>query len=130
MFSFIGYETQSIAVGDQSVIDITLNEDMASLDEVVVVGFGTQKRVNITGAISTVDMDRLENAPVTNSSQLLQGVQGVYVNQAGGQPGRDAATIRIRGQGPLNNNDALILVNGIEFPLSEVNPNDIESIFV
>lgn len=130
VFSFIGYETQSIAVGDQSVIDITLNEDMASLDEVVVVGFGTQKRVNITGAISTVDMDRLENAPVTNSSQLLQGVQGVYVNQAGGQPGRDAATIRIRGQGTLNNNDALILVNGIEFPLSEVNPNDIESISV
>ncbi|AEL27380.1 TonB-dependent receptor [Cyclobacterium marinum] len=130
IYSFIGFESQEREVGDQSIINITLEEDMSSLDEVVVIGFGTQKRVNVTGAISTVDMDQLENAPVTNSSQLLQGVQGVYVNQAGGQPGRDGATIRIRGQGTLNNNNALVLVNGIEFPLSEVNPNDIESISV
>src|SRR5690606_21093481 len=63
-------------------------------------------------------------------TQALQGVTGVYVNQAGGQPGKDGATLRIRGQGTFNNNNPLVLVDGIEFPLSDINPNDIESISV
>lgn len=130
VFSFIGYTTQEILVGNQTEINVNLTSDVQSLDEVVVIGYGTQKRVNVTGSISTRDMKELENAPLTNATQALQGVQGVYVNQAGGQPGRDIATIRIRGQGTLNNNDALVLVNGIEYPLSDVNPNDIESISV
>jgi len=130
VFSFIGLKTQEVTIGNQTIINVSLQPDMSSLEEVIIVGFGTQKRVNVTGAISTVDMERIENAPITNSTQMLQGVQGVYVNQAGGQPGRDGATIRIRGQGTLNNNEALVLVNGIEFPLADVNPNDIESISV
>lgn len=75
-------------------------------------------------------MNKQDNAPITNSSQLLQGVEGVYVNQPGGQPGRDVATIRIRGVGTLNNSNPLVLVNGIEFPLENVNPADIESISI
>lgn len=130
VFSFIGYVTQEIPVGNRTSFDINLAADVQSLDEVVVIGYGTQKRVNVTGSISTLDMKQLENAPLTNATQALQGVQGVYVNQAGGQPGRDIATIRIRGQGTLNDNNALVLVNGIEYPLADLNPNDIESISV
>jgi TonB-linked SusC/RagA family outer membrane protein len=129
-FSFVGMKGQEIEVGGKTTINVTLAEEVIGVDEVVVVGYGTQKKVNVTGSISTVNMTKLENAPVTNATQALQGVQGVYVNQAGGQPGRDAATIRIRGLGTLNNNSALVLVNGIEYPLSDVNPNDIENISV
>ncbi len=130
VFTYVGFSPQEIIYTNQMTIDVILKVDVTSMDEVIVVGYGTQKRVNVTGSISTVDMKSKENAPLTNATQALQGVEGVYVNQAGGQPGRDLATIRIRGQGTLNNNNALVLVNGIEFPLSDVNPNDIESISV
>jgi TonB-linked SusC/RagA family outer membrane protein len=129
-FSFIGFVSREITVGNRTVIDVTLDEDVMALEEVVVVGYGTQKKVNLTGAISTINPKRLENRPITKATQALQGVQGVYVNQAGGQPGVDGATIRIRGQGTLNNNDPLVLVNGIEYRLDAINPNDIESISV
>jgi TonB-linked SusC/RagA family outer membrane protein len=129
-FSFIGFVTREIAVGGQSVIDVALDEDTRMLEEVVVVGYGTQKKVNLTGAIATVDAKQLENRPITNATQALQGVQGVYVNQAGAQPGLSGATIRVRGQGTLNNNDPLVLVDGIEYKLEAINPNDIESISV
>lgn len=128
--SYIGYTDQLVPAGNQSVLQIVLSEDTQKLDEVVVVGYGTQKKVNLTGAISSVDAETLESRPITNATQALQGTQGVYVNQAGAQPGADGATIRIRGQGTLNENDPLVLVDGIEFPLEAVNPNDIESISV
>lgn len=128
--SILGYEKQEVSVGDQNVRNILLTESSSALEQVVVVGYGTQKRVNLTGSVATVNADFLENRPITNSSQALQGVQGVYVNQAGGQPGADDATIRIRGVGTLNNNNPLVLVNGVEFNLRDVNPNDIESISV
>ncbi len=128
--SYIGYTDKVLPVGNNTVLNISLTEDTQKLDEVIVVGYGTQKKVNLTGAISSVDAESLQNRPITNSTQALQGTQGVYVNQTGAQPGADGATIRIRGQGTLNNNDPLILVDGIEFPLEAVNPNDIESISV
>ena len=128
--SFIGYTDRTVEVGNSSKVMVSLSEDTQKLDEVVVVGYGTQKKVNLTGAISSLDAETLENRPITNSTQALQGTQGVYVNQAGAQPGADGATIRIRGQGTLNDNNPLILVDGIEFPLEAVNPNDIESISV
>lgn len=130
VISYIGYTDKEIPVGNNSTLSINLSEDTKMLEEVVVVGYGTQKKVNLTGAISAIDAATLENRPITNSTQALQGTQGVYVNQAGAQPGADKATIRIRGQGTFNNNDPLILVDGIEFPLEAVNPNDIESISV
>lgn len=128
--SYIGFANQEIKVGNQTNLAITMKEDVEALDELVVVGYGTQKKVNLTGAVTSVDTEKLENRPITNATQALQGTQGVYVNQAGAQPGADGATIRIRGQGTLNNNDPLILVDGIEFPLEAINPNDIESISV
>ncbi|SFF17254.1 TonB-dependent receptor [Spirosoma endophyticum] len=130
VFSFVGYQSQEVEIGNRSVIDMALTVSDKTLNEVVVVGYGVQKKVNLTGAISIVDIKKQENAPVTNASQLLQGVEGVYVNQPGGQPGRDVATIRIRGVGTLNNNNPLVLVNGIEFPLENINPADVESISV
>jgi TonB-linked SusC/RagA family outer membrane protein len=129
-FSFVGFATREVMVGERTVIDLSLIEDTRILEEVVVVGYGMQKKVNLTGAISTVDIKRLENRPITNATQALQGVRGVYVNQAGAQPGVDGATIRVRGQGTLNNNDPLVLVDGIEYKLEAINPNDIESISV
>ena len=128
--SYIGYTDYTVRVGNSSEVMISLSENTQKLEEVVVVGYGTQKKVNLTGAVSSLDAETLENRPITNSTQALQGTQGVYVNQAGAQPGADGATIRIRGQGTLNDNNPLILVDGIEFPLEAVNPNDIESISV
>ena len=127
--SFVGYITQEV-LWNGTPLNVILKDDTQTLDEVVVVAFGTQKKVNLTGAISSLDAETLENRPITNSTQALQGTQGVYVNQVGAQPGADGATIRIRGQGTLNDNNPLILVDGIEFPLEAVNPNDIESISV
>ena len=128
--SYIGYASQELAVGNQSTMDIRLQPVDKSLEEVVVVGYGTQKKVNVTGAVATVDEKFLANRPLTHASQALQGVQGVYVNQPSAQPGGDGATIRIRGLGTLGNNDPLVLVDGIAYSLRDVNPNDIESISV
>jgi len=128
--SYIGYATKEEPVNGQSNLSIILEESAAGLDEVVVVGFGTQKKLNLTGAVSSIDSEDLQNRPITSASQALQGMQGVYINQVGGQPGNDAATIRVRGVGTLNDNNPLILVNGIEFSINDLNPNDIESITV
>lgn len=129
-FSFVGMRSIEILVGDQSVINISMTEETIGIEEIVAVGYGVQKKVNLTGAVTSVNIEKLENRPITNASQALQGVSGLYVNQAGGQPGKDAATLRIRGQGTLNNNNPLVLVDGIEYSLSDVNPSDIESISV
>src|SRR5690554_1891553 len=113
VFSFIGFETQNIAVGDRSVIDVVLSEDMASLDEVVVVGYGTQKKVNLTGAVSQVTSEVLENRPATNITQMLQGAMpNVNVNFSGGQPGQ-GGSINIRGNTSINGGSPLILIDGV-----------------
>ena len=129
-FSFIGMTPQEIKLEGQTVIDVILKEDAIGLEEVIVVGYGSQRKVTLTGSVSGVNAQFLESRPLTNTSQALQGIQGIYVNQEGGQPGADVATIRVRGVGTLNNNDPLVLVDGIEYSLKDVNPNDIESISV
>src|SRR5690606_19154979 len=128
--SYIGFATKEVPVNGQTNLSAVLEVSSAGLDEVVVVGFGTQKKLNLTGAVSSVQSEVLENRPITSASQALQGVPGVYINQVGGQPGNDAATIRVRGVGTLNDNNPLVLVNGIEFSINDLNPNDIESITV
>ncbi|MFA6335842.1 MAG: TonB-dependent receptor plug domain-containing protein, partial [Bacteroidales bacterium] len=128
--SSIGYKNQEIDVYEAVPTTIYLTENLNLLNSVVVVGYGTQKKSNLTGSVSTVDTKFIENKPFTNASQALQGVSGLYVNQEGGQPGNDVSTIRIRGVGTLNDNNPLVLVNGIEYSLKDVNPEDIESISV
>ena len=131
--SYIGYLEQDIRIGNQNNFKITLREDTQALEELVVVGYGIQKKVNLTGSIAVIDSESLENRSFTNASQALQGVKGLYVNQAGGRPGADGATIRIRGVGTIGGSgklNPLVLVDGIETTLMDVNPNDIESISI
>ncbi len=133
VFSFVGYVTQELVAGDQTTMDIVLNEDTRQIEEVVVIGYGVQKKTNITGSVTVLESEKLENRPITNSTQALQGLPGIYVNQAGGQPGVDGATIRIRGVGSIGGTsklNPLVLVDGVEYPLGDVNPSDIESISV
>src|SRR5690606_29957202 len=130
VFTSVGATPQEETVGNRSVIDVSLIAGSELLDELVVVGYGKQKKVNLTGAVTVADTKKLANRPITTSSQALQGLNGLYVNQNTAQPGNDQATIRIRGVGTLNNNEPLVLVDGISYPLLDVNPNEIESISV
>jgi TonB-linked SusC/RagA family outer membrane protein len=132
VFSFIGYTTKEVSVNGRNNIDIALTEDVQSLEEVVVVGYGVQKKVNLTGAISTVEFDdELNNRPITNASQALGGTaSGIWVSQNSGKPGSDGAQIRVRGWGTLNNSNPLIIVDGVEGSFDQLNPNDIENISV
>jgi len=130
--SYIGYLPQDINTAGKTSFNIVLQEDTQSLEEVVVVGYGTMKKVNLTGSVSTINYDKtLENRPITNASQALSGkIPGLWVSQNSGSPGSDGATIRIRGYGTLNNTNPLILIDGIEGQIAEINPNDIESVTV
>lgn len=129
--SYTGYRSEEIEVGNRSTIDVIMEADVASLSEVVVTGYGSQKRENLTGSVGVVNAEVLDSRPITNATQALQGqVGGVWVNQNSGEPGEDGATIRIRGIGTLNSSDPLVLVDGIEAPFGNIDPNDIESITV
>ena len=130
--SYIGYVTQEHHVKEKSILNIILREDTEILDEVVVVGYGTQKKVNLTGSISTVKFDEeMSNRPITDASQALSGkVPGVWISQNSGQPGNDGAQLRIRGWGTMNDSNPLVIIDGIEGSFSQINPNDIESITV
>ena len=132
VFSFVGMRTQEIAVNGQTVINVTLSDDTQLVEDVVVIGYGVQKKVNLTGSISTVGGEDLSRRPVANATQSLQGlVPGLLVtNSQSGRPGSDAS-LTLRGQGNLSNNaNPYILVDGVEMNLGDINPNDIESITV
>ncbi|WP_423819283.1 carboxypeptidase-like regulatory domain-containing protein [Salinimicrobium sp. TIG7-5_MAKvit] len=103
VISYLGYTTQEININNKSKIDIALQQSAAALDEVVVVGYGTQKKVNLTGSVASVDGDMLESRAITSVSAGLSGLlPGVSVRQSSGMPGADGGTIRIRGTGTLN----------------------------
>ncbi|KAA6344424.1 TonB-dependent receptor SusC [termite gut metagenome] len=130
--SFIGYTTQLIRTGNQTSFNIQLEEDSQTIDEVVVVGYGVQKKVNLTGSVSSVNFqDQALSRPVTNVSSALAGLSsGVQVMQSSSRPGSDGATIRVRGYGTLNDNDPLIIIDGMENSIDAVLPHDIESISI
>ena len=131
MVSYIGFANQEIKVSNQTNLSIALKEDAEALDELVVVGYGTQKKVNLTGAVSNVKADLLQNRTSSNPANMLTGnVVGVTLVQNSGQPGADAATLRVRGIGSLGNSEAMVIVDGIESSLDNVNPSDIENISV
>ncbi|MAR43381.1 MAG: hypothetical protein CMC48_04735 [Flavobacteriaceae bacterium] len=127
--SFIGFETQEVAVsGDQ--VDVVLAEGN-ELNEVVVTGYGTELRRNITGSVAVIDSEVIENRNLTSVGQALAGTApGVQVTQGSGEPGGDRLFISIRGVGTLNNGAPLVIVDGIEGNLNNLNPQDIESISV
>ncbi len=133
VFSFIGYTTQEVALGNQNEVNVTLQPDIKSLQEVVVVGYGTQKKVNLTGSVSSVSSTDLENRPITQASQVLAGLaSGVTVSQGSGRPGNDGASITIRGIGTFSaaGTSPLVLVDGLASSMNEVDPNNIKSISV
>lgn len=132
VISYIGYATQTLPINGKTNFSIALAEDTETLDEVVVVGYGVQKKVNLTGSVSAVKGDALERRPVADATQSLQGmVPGLLVSNSNtGRPG-GSGSLTLRGQGNLDNNaNPYILVDGVEMSLSDVNPNDIENISV
>ncbi len=132
-FSYIGYESSEIARNNRNDIEVILREDSELLEEVVVVGYGTQKSVNLTGAVGVVTAEDIVKRPITNVSTGLQGlVPGMTVTASanGGLPGQSNASIQIRGIGSRSNNNPLILIDGAEGDMNILNPNDIESITV
>lgn len=131
VFSNIGYLTQEVSAASEVPLNIMLTPDITSLEEVVVVGYGTQKKVNLTGAVATVKDDDISRRAVGQASSALQGLApGVTVTQNSGSPGGDAGTIRIRGVGTLGNANPLVIIDGIEGSLNDLDPNTIESISV
>ncbi|MDT0691158.1 TonB-dependent receptor [Salegentibacter sp. F188] len=130
VFSYISYQTQQVAINDRSVIDVNMVADAQSLDDVIVVGYGTQSRAEVTGAISSIDTEEINALPVATAEQALQGrASGVTVINSG-SPGNSPA-VRIRGLASPNNNDPLYVIDGIiAGGLGSLNPNDIENIQV
>ena len=133
VFSYIGHVTEEAVVGERSTIDIALTPDILTLSEVVIVGYGTQEKVNMTGAVAAVKVDdKLTSRALTNVSSGLSGlVPGLAVSQASGMAGKNNATLLIRGLGTVNNANPLIVVDGMpDVDINRLNMNDIESISV
>lgn len=129
--SFVGYQTQTVDVAGRTSLQIVLKDDTKALEEVVVVGYGTARKSDVTGSISNVNAKTLKEVPSQNFTQALQGrVAGVEINRTSSRPGSEQQ-IRIRGTRSLNaSNDPLIVLDGIPFPgnISDINPNDIKTI--
>lgn len=134
VFSCLGFRTVTVPIGSDDVINVVMYEDAELLEEVVVVGYGTQKKANITGSVTSIDFSSLaEGRPIVNTSAALAGLApGMTVMQTSGQPGAETTNIRIRGVGSFSSgaSSPLVLVDGVEWDMDNVNPNDIESISV
>ncbi|MGQ7870974.1 SusC/RagA family TonB-linked outer membrane protein [Sunxiuqinia sp. sy24] len=131
VFSFVGMQAQQIVVGNQGTINVVLEEDAIGIEEVVALGFATEKKSNVTGATTTVDMENvLGNRPVTNAIQAIQGtVPGMQVTVPSGEPGA-TTSINLRGIASINGGSALILMDNVPVQAEDINPQDIESITV
>ncbi|NOU60379.1 SusC/RagA family TonB-linked outer membrane protein [Marinifilum caeruleilacunae] len=130
IFSFIGYVDQEIVVGNESTFNVILKEDVQGLNEVVVVGYGTQKKSDLTGAVASVKAEDLAKTPSSNPVNALQGkVAGVTITKYGGAPG-SGSNITIRGIGTIGNNNPLYIIDGLPGSMSLLNPDDIASIEV
>ena len=133
VFSYLGYSTRELSVKEKNRIDVILIEDTQKLDEVVVVGFGTQKKVNLTGSVGTVNAESLESRPVQNAVQALQGmVPGLQISTTSGTLDKKM-DMNIRGTGTIgegSESGPLVLIDGMEGDINSINPQDIENISV
>jgi TonB-linked SusC/RagA family outer membrane protein len=119
--SFLGYKDVILPVGNKNDFKVTLEEDSKKLDEVVVVGYATQKKVNLTGSVASVSSKDIQDIPVANTATLLQGrLPGLVLTQNGAQAGNDNPEIRIRGIGTFGNNNPMVLIDGVEGSLSQI----------
>ncbi len=129
--SYIGYVSQELRSGGKNRLDIVLKEDTQALEEVVVVGYGVQKKVNLTGSVSSIKSEELERQPIVTMKDALAGLApGLTVVKSSGQPGSSNPTITVRGVGTWKNAGPLVLVDGMSMSIADVLPNDIESISV
>lgn len=129
--SYIGFVSQQVKAG--SNVQVVLSDDTKSIEEIVVVGYGTRKKANLTGSVAAVSGDEISKRPVANSAVLLQGViPGLRVNQSLGQPGNESVSLRVRGQGTFSSagSDPLVLINGVPGSLTNLDPSVIESVSV
>ena len=133
VISYIGFESQEVKVKGNAPLNIILKEDSEALDEVVVIGYGTQKKVNLTGAVSAVTGEEIAKRPVSNTSTMLQGqMPGLRITSDKGQPGNESVQMLVRGQGTYSSagSNPLVLINGVEGDLATLDPNIIESVSV
>jgi TonB-linked SusC/RagA family outer membrane protein len=130
--SFIGFITQEVDITNTSNVTVRMDPDVIGLEEVVAVGYGTQRKVNLTGSVETISAERIVRQPVVQTSQALVGLTpGLTAIQSSGQPGLDNATLRIRGIGSIGaSNDPLVLIDGVSGNINNINPNDIADISV
>lgn len=131
-YTFVGMKGQEIAVVGKTTINVVMADEAIGVEEVVVVGYGTQKKINMTGAVSSIKFEEMAAArPITTISSALSGLSsGVTVRQSSGKPGSDGASIMVRGIGTLNNANPLVIIDGMEGSLDALNPQDIESVSV
>ncbi|WP_206611098.1 TonB-dependent receptor [Mariniphaga sediminis] len=133
VFSFVGMRTQEVVVGNQTSINIIMEEETIGMEEVVVVGYGTQKKINLTGSVDVVAGEKLENRPNQNVGELLKGTSpnlNIVMSERGGEPGAEPKW-NIRGMGSISGNDSpLILVDGVEMDINNLDPQNIESVSV
>lgn len=131
IFSYIGYVAVEMSIQGRTTLDVTLAEDVTNLDEIVVVGYGTQKKTSVTAAVSTLDGEEIAASPVGNLSNTIAGrMPGIIVRQVSGQPGNDQGSIYIRGIATTGSSAPLIIVDGVPREFSQLDPNSIASVTV
>lgn len=129
--SYIGFTTKEVKAEKSGALNVSLDEDNKLLNEIVVVGYGTQKKANLTGSVVSVGAETMENKAVPNAVAAIQGaMSGVVVTRANGQPGSESYNLEVRGKSSVNGMSALIIVDGAQGSMSELNPNDIETVTV
>jgi TonB-linked SusC/RagA family outer membrane protein len=133
IISYLGYQTKEVSISGQTTVNIQLKEDAATLEEIVVIGYGAQKKVTVTGAVAGIKTEEIQESKTANlANNLIGRIPGLVINSRGGEPGRDNVSIRIRGIGTTGNTDPLYVIDGIpnRGSFERLNPEDIESISV
>ncbi|MDE7408023.1 MAG: TonB-dependent receptor [Muribaculaceae bacterium] len=129
--SYVGFKSKTVQVASgQTELNITMNEDVNAMDELVVVGYGQQKKVNLTGSVDQIGSEAFEGRPSANMVQMLEGaIPNLNINLADGKPNR-SASFNVRGTGSINGGNALVLIDGVEGDAASLNPDDIETVSV
>lgn len=131
IFSYVGYKPQEIVLNGRTVVDVSLHPDMEELEEVVVIAYGQQKKVTVTGSVSNINSAELMKSPTVSLGNAISGkLPGVSTVQYSGAPGADDPTILIRGQASLNGSSPLVLVDGVERPFTQIDPNEVADITI
>jgi TonB-linked SusC/RagA family outer membrane protein len=133
VFSFVGMKTQEVSIVGTTLVSVVMQEETLGIEEVVAIGYGTQKKANLTGSVAYVSGPELSKRPTPNVQNLLQGkVSGLQINQRGGTPGQDDGTMRIRGVGTFSStgSNPLVLIDGVEGDITDIDPNNVESVSV